>query len=991
MAIVDGLPSLSQLSSWSQTSLVSLRLRAVDYLERRVCSPSLAEMISACDIGLSSECFGIGPFNIPIGAMSPSSKDFNFDAPTTKENAFRLLRACQVNKPILLEGSPGVGKTSLVTALASASGQKLYRINLSEQTDLVDLFGSDLPLNGSATGQFAWSDADFLKALKEGHWVLLDEMNLASQSVLEGLNAVFDHRGTVYIPELDRSFSRHPGFRIFTAQNPLNQGSGRKGLPKSFLNRFTKVYVEQLSSVDLFHICNHLYPTIPEATLQRMIEFNSCLHEEVVVKKTFGTDGQPWEFNLRDILRWASLLCRHRTVEHPWMHLNTVYASRFRQSEDRQALCSLFENVFSAKGISTILQPRSIVTPHQISSGSNTVRRGKCVVRETGARFLRTWQGEFEAALTCVAENWLIIITGPEKSGKTSFTRSLASLANQALYEISMGSSSDTSDLIGSFEQLDANYQVDILHRLIIRCIATAETLMPFGDSPSFRWLCKTKGDVYNAMRSRSLRGLADIAYAVVDILKGLDLQEECKILTEFMAVILQHEGQGLSFGWVDGPLMEAMRHGDWLLLDNANLCSPSVLDRLNSLCELNGSLILTEKGKDQSPLVPHPNFRLIMTVNPRHGEISRAMRNRGVEISLQPFGVLNAEDDMLYSKRIPSIPSPKSGILVHSRSSFDLYRRALLPPVLPSQDQKSIVQATNIVHEDSFASRLIQLLDVVQRCGEIPADLLQLFFAEVTLPQYLSYFRRTINLTDVWYDKRGYSNQTFSQALDMLSSSKKEKTNKEKDVSGANISKYLVCKTLYTLIYLLTRGQMHSRILCTPFVNWVSEEAIEQHIQERDILESLVIASFTKGNINTLVGTTTNGAQRDYVPHEDKLNENVHELLTRFPKVLLNSTNDLLNVSEFVSDFFTTTFQHRHVTEIVGWIFINYTRVVTLYSIHSPCCTFWRSGNFNACRCLQLDFRVSAKGPRRNIALVCAIGEFCSGTVCPLFRPWTM
>jgi midasin len=73
--------------------------------------------------------------------------------------------------------------------------------------------------------------------------VLLDELNLASQSVLEGLNACLDHRGELFIPELGRSFKCPSSFRVFACQNPLSQGGGRKGLPKSFLNRFTKVYV----------------------------------------------------------------------------------------------------------------------------------------------------------------------------------------------------------------------------------------------------------------------------------------------------------------------------------------------------------------------------------------------------------------------------------------------------------------------------------------------------------------------------------------------------------------------------------------------------------------------------------------------------------------------------------------------------------------------------------------------------------------------------
>jgi midasin len=42
-------------------------------------------------------------------------------------------------------------------------------------------------------------DGPLLEALRQGAWVLLDELNLASQSVLEGLNAVLDHREEVCV------------------------------------------------------------------------------------------------------------------------------------------------------------------------------------------------------------------------------------------------------------------------------------------------------------------------------------------------------------------------------------------------------------------------------------------------------------------------------------------------------------------------------------------------------------------------------------------------------------------------------------------------------------------------------------------------------------------------------------------------------------------------------------------------------------------------
>jgi midasin (ATPase involved in ribosome maturation) len=40
-----------------------------------------------------------------------------------------------------------LGKTTLIAALAKAIGKPLTRINLSEQTDLMDLFGSDVPVS----------------------------------------------------------------------------------------------------------------------------------------------------------------------------------------------------------------------------------------------------------------------------------------------------------------------------------------------------------------------------------------------------------------------------------------------------------------------------------------------------------------------------------------------------------------------------------------------------------------------------------------------------------------------------------------------------------------------------------------------------------------------------------------------------------------------------------------------------------------------------
>ena len=92
-----------------------------------------------------------------------------------------------------------------------------------------------------------------------------------------------------------------------------------------------------------------------------------------------------------------------------------------------------------------------------------------------------------------------------------------------------------------------------------------------------------------------------------------------------------------MNFEWLDSALVRAVERGEWLLIDNANFCSASVLDRLNPLLEPRGRLQINEKGVQRDGQIPsisaHPRFRLILCMNELFGELSRPMRNRGIEI----------------------------------------------------------------------------------------------------------------------------------------------------------------------------------------------------------------------------------------------------------------------------------------------------------------------------------------------------------------------
>ena len=582
---------------------------------------------------ISEASLSVGQFTINRIQGNSLEPGFSFEAPTTLSNTMRIIRALRLKKPLLIEGSPGVGKTTLITALARTTGVPLTRINLSEQTDIMDLFGSDVPAEGQSAGKFTWREAPFLQAMQNGHWVLLDEMNLASQSVLEGLNACLDHRGQVYIPELDQTFSRHPEFVLFAAQNPHRQGGGRKGLPASFVNRFTVVYADLFTATDLLSICNQLYPKISSTKIKTVVQYITEISNLTQKQQTVAVAGGPWEFNLRDILRWLHLLdSRERLM--PAGHLSDyesfLFLQRFRSHTDYTGI---------ERRVSPLVNnDDKPYRNHFHNVGPLFYQCGLALLPRNGkSRRQDPWKcfqdtSTLESVMLCVQQNWPCLLVGPSGSGKTSLIQHVGGMTGADIVELSVNSDMDTMDLVGGYEQLDMQRKISSFLEKLQRIIKD--------DLPTQIISSTNLSDLSEMLRMK----ITDLEVILQLLNNNMDaigaatttaLVEECRSLIGQSSI-----DNRARFEWVDGTLIKALESGQWLVLDNANLCSPSVLDRLNSLLEPEGRLAVHEHHlPDGSTKIvcPHPNFRLFLTMDSRYGELSRAMRNRCIEIFLHP------------------------------------------------------------------------------------------------------------------------------------------------------------------------------------------------------------------------------------------------------------------------------------------------------------------------------------------------------------------
>jgi midasin len=629
---------------------------------------------SECPRYLSENLWGIPPFTLKIEDVSPedegSSGGFQMEAPTVRKNVLRILRALHLHRAIMLEGSPGVGKSSIVSALAKKAGKFLVRINFSEQTDMADLVGNDLP---SEAGGFAWNDGPLLTAIKQGSWVLLDELNLASQSVLEGLNSLLDHREEIFIPELGRKFPCSPGFQVFAAQNPLSQGGGRKGLPRSFMNRFTRVQVEALSVDDLHAILmNAMSPkdiAVPEQMLRGMVAFVSELRELTGPFGSLARKGAPWDFNLRDLLRWYSffqegLSLSDEPATAPWCQAAASHAyglafrERLRTEVDKEEADILFAKhlLFRPSPAGVWLPTAGPGRAHGIVPYAVSLGRSSAHAWQLGHHVAREHLGALEATMYSAKMGWPTLLVGPSATLRDSLVQATAAACSvPGCVKISCGPNMDASDLLGGFEQeAHARRRSVAAQQLHVAAQECTRTFLLRGSAyteMSQAWE-HARQACERAESSQSEQiGLSEKKTLLLEALNrvrtalgvgGRDTAAEDAV---HCAESVLYSEKDTIIRWQDGPLLRALKDGLWLVLENANLCSPSVLDRLNPLLEPGGQLLVNEAGGGEDlhgdaqnhVIKPHENFRIFLSYDSFLGEISRAMRNRCLEVHVSP------------------------------------------------------------------------------------------------------------------------------------------------------------------------------------------------------------------------------------------------------------------------------------------------------------------------------------------------------------------
>jgi len=185
-----------------------------------------------------------------------------------------------LQKPVLLKGPSGSGKTKLAQSVSNYFNQPMHSINCSVDLDAESLLGFKTIVQKDGETVIEFVEGPVIQAMKKGHILYIDEINMAKPETLPILHSVLDHRRMLTNPFTGEVIFAHENFTVISA---INEGYvGTSPMNEALKNRFVSFSVPYLSGDELREVTKAEYPNTSPELIDTMLNIGNDLKKQVL-------------------------------------------------------------------------------------------------------------------------------------------------------------------------------------------------------------------------------------------------------------------------------------------------------------------------------------------------------------------------------------------------------------------------------------------------------------------------------------------------------------------------------------------------------------------------------------------------------------------------------------------------------------------------------------------------------------------------------------
>ena len=191
-----------------------------------------------------------------------------------------ILISIVLKKPVLLKGPSGSGKTKLAQSVSHLFNQPMHSVNCSVDLDAESLLGFKTIIQKDGETVIEFVDGPVVQAMKKGHILYIDEINMARPETLPILHSVLDHRRMLTNPFTAEVIYAHEDFTVISA---INEGYvGTSPMNEALKNRFVSFSVPYLSGEEFRTVLETENPNASEQLVNTMLNIGNDLKKQVM-------------------------------------------------------------------------------------------------------------------------------------------------------------------------------------------------------------------------------------------------------------------------------------------------------------------------------------------------------------------------------------------------------------------------------------------------------------------------------------------------------------------------------------------------------------------------------------------------------------------------------------------------------------------------------------------------------------------------------------